>query len=712
MSVSCGYLIERVRLFALSLCVLGLLTSSTIAMAQDNEGEQQQIDLSGLRNRLPNSRNDTTIFSKLDLPTANSIRNAIGLPGPDYWQQQADYVMDVTLDTENDSIKASEHITYTNNSPTDLPYLWFSLEQNLFAPGSDGSKFTPPGSRFNNRDGFEGGYTIESVKVNGEEVEMKIFDTLGRVDLPEAVTSGGGTVELDIAWSFNIPDYGVDRMGIKRVEKGKIYEIAQWFPAVCKFDDVHGWNTLPYLGQGEFYTDFGSYEVTISAPREFVVIGTGELQNGSEVLTSTQQERLAEAMESGKTVMIRTEEEVGDPAAKTMGDDLASWKFKADKVRTFAWTASDATIWDAASITWDDGSTVLVQSVYPSELKGSWNESTQMLRHSILVYSDQWFRYPYPTATNVHGVCGGMEYPMIIFCGGGSKRGLHSVTSHEIGHAWFPMIVNSDERRHPWMDEGFNTFINNYDTFADYNTEVNNQPATSNNRFPGNRRGRGRGRRREPTFTQPIALAADQLRPNLLGRLAYAKPAQGLQLLREEILGPERFDAAFKDYINAWAFKSPQPSDFYRCMENAAGIDLAWFWRSWYLEETFIDQAIASVQNRDDSARLTIANLREGVMPVWLTLEYEDGTTSELTLPVMVWYYTNAWVTDVPLEGKTLKKVTIDSKGVLPDIDRTNNEWVAETPEEEKSEEEADTADKDDSDKADDDKDDGDGDKQ
>lgn len=664
---------------------LGLAVTTSTRSLNANEDGNEQVEKATtfvqetdqLRNRMPRSNNDVTIFTPLTLPTPTTIRNAIGLPGEDYWQQQADYVIDCTLDPANDSLKAEETISYTNNSPTDLPYVWVILEQNLFAPDSEGSKFTPPGSRFNNRQKFDGGYKIDFVRVNGKDVELNAYGTVGRIDLPEPIKKQGGTVEIEIGWSFNIPEYGVDRMGIKRVEMGKIFEMAQWFPAICKFDDVHGWNTLPYLGQGEFYTDFGSYDVTIRSPRSHVVCATGILQNPIDVMTAEQLERISNAVGSTETVMIRSEEEVGDLAFQTDGNDLAAWRFKADKVRTFAWTSSDATIWDAAGITWEDGSHTLVQSVYPAELKENWSQSTQMLRHSILHYSDKWFRYPYPSATNVHGVCGGMEYPMIIFCGGRSERGLFSVTSHEIGHTWFPMVVNTDERRNPWMDEGFNTFINGYDTFTGYQAAMSGAEPSVENLFPGQGRS-GRRRSRRPTISQPIAIAADQIRPNLLGRLAYAKPAEGLRILREKVVGPDRFDAAFKTYIREWAFKSPQPSDFYRCMENGAGMNLAWFWRGWYLEDTLLDQAVHSVtiDEEDQTAVIALANHQEMVMPVWLTIVFEDGSSKEVDLPVYVWHYTNLWTTQVSTDGKTISKIIIDEDGALPDVDRDNNEWT------------------------------------
>lgn len=630
--------------------------------------------------RPQSARNDKNIFSPLDLPTPNRIRSAAGIPGPDYWQQQADYQMEVILDPEEETVSAKAKITYTNNSPDPLEFLWLSLEQNLFRDDSLGNQTTPAGARFNNREKFVGGYEIHQVRLlvpesEPQDLPLRIYDTLGRIDLPQPLAGGGQQIEFEIAWSFKIPEYGIDRLGIRRTNAGKIFQLAQWFPHLCKYDDVNGWNNLPYLGQGEFYSEFGSYDVKITAPRGHVVLATGQLVNPQQVLTRKQLTQLAFAKNSSQTIIIRSEEEIGTEAAAPAGEGPLTWHFKADQVRSFAWTSSDATIWDAAGITWDDGSHVLIQSVYPREARGAWVESTQMLRHSILHYSNQWMRYPYPTAINVNGNVGGMEYPMILFCGGDrNRRGLFGVTSHEIGHNWFPMIINSDERRHAWMDEGFNTFTNFYDRLEEFDAQVNNGEPAEN---LGPVSLRQFVRLNSNPQTQPIALPADQIEPNLLGQLAYYKPAAGLRFLRENVVGPERFDAAFRHYMRAWAFKSPQPADFFRCMENGTGMNLDWFWRGWLLENLDFDQAVLSVQKvrRADAARIQLGNLREMVMPVFLRVEFEDGTATDLNLPVQVWHYTNRWTISLPLEGKTIRRILLDPDQILPDSDRRNNQW-------------------------------------
>jgi hypothetical protein len=668
---------RRCRLIGFAL-LLGVAGQSHLSDAATPPQESAPVteNPEQLQYRIVGPRSDKTIFSPLDLPTPSRIRTATGLPGEDYWQQQADYQIAATLNTDTDSIEATAHITYTNRSPQELPYLWIALEQNLFRDDSDGSKFTPPGSRFNNRTGFVGGIDIQFVRIGDEELTIHVYDTVGRIDLPQPVAARGGIVELDIGWKFNIPEYGVDRMGIRSVERGKIYEIAQWFPFVCKFDDVNGWNTLPYLGQGEFYTEFGTYDVQITAPADHVVCATGALINADAVLSEKELRLWKLAHGSKATVVIRGEEDLTDLPADDLGEPK-TWRFRAENVRSFAWTSSRATIWDAAGIDWGDGAATLVQSVYPSEARGAWVESTQMLRHSILHYSQSWFRYPYPAATNVNGDVAGMEYPMIIFCGGDTnKQGLFGVTSHEIGHNWFPMMVNTDERRFAWMDEGFNTFINAYDRFEDYDAAVNGAEASPPDKpFSARAFGRMLGR---PSM-QPIALPADQIRPELLGVLEYSKTSVAMRMLREVVLGKERFDPAFKEYISAWAFKSPQPADFFRCMENGAGVNLAWFWRGWFLENLSLDQAVVTVKESEQSqrARIELANHQEMVMPVRLRVEFEDQTSVDQTLPVYIWYYSNLWTTEVDTQGKKIVRVIVDPDRQLPDAVRKNNTWTA-----------------------------------
>lgn len=639
--------------------------------------------------RAPGTRDHHTIFSALDLPAPSPIRTARGLPGPAYWQQRADYVIHATLDAENRSISAREVITYTNNSPDDLDFLWIHLEQNLFKPESLGGTTAGRGRRFGNRDGFEGGFEIHAVRMHSEsdapgDLPFHVYDTLARLDLPEPVKARGGTCRIEIHWSFKIPPYGSDRLAVEEVEQGVIFQVAQWFPAVAVYDDVHGWNTLPYLGQGEFYTNFGDYEVHLTVPRSHIVAGSGWLMNPREVLTPAQVERLEQAARSPQTVLIRGPEEVSDPASRPEGDGPLTWVFKAADIRTFAFASSDAFIWDAAGIerrgpTSPEGSPdfdaamppgTLVQSLYPKEGIEQWSKSTDMLRSAIEGYNARWFEYPYPVATNVNGRVGGMEYPMIIFCRArDNERALFGVTTHEIGHNWFPMVVSTDERRHAWMDEGFNTFINYYSV---------------RERYPDTDGGRGDARAFVDDMLlpdqQPMEIPADHC--TRLGMMQYAKPAVALVLLREHVLGPDRFDDAFRRYIRAWAFRSPRPADFFRCIEDAAGMDLAWFWRGWILETGTLDQAVAAVDHQvDDQSgtlrRVTVSltNNRELVMPVVMRVTYDDASSEVRRLPVEIWLARDRFDATWNTRGRRVTEVLLDPDEAFPDADPANNRW-------------------------------------
>jgi hypothetical protein len=628
----------------------------------------------------PQTPGGGTIFSALDLPAPNGRRTATGEPGPGYWQNRADYEIEATLDPDAERVGARVSVTYHNHSPHTLEFLWLSLEQNLFRPGSAGATLTAPGARFGNRDRFDGGYDIEAVEADGAPLDLQVHDTLGRLVLP-APLEPGESFSFEIACAFNIPPYGADRMGVERVRQGKVLQLAQWFPAVCKFDDVRGWNTLPYLGQGEFYTDFGDYRVSVTAPREFVVVGGGVHTNPEETLSELVRGRLDEAAASAETVTIIGADEVGGAEVTLAGEGPLTWRFEANNARAFAFAASDAFLWGAAGIaagevTGPAGTLdhhVLCQSLYPAEASDIWggtgagDDATQMLRESIAHYSARWHPYPYPIASNISGVVGGMEYPMIIFCRGRrNERGLFGVTTHEIGHNWFPMLVSTDERRHPWMDEGFNTFINYYavkERYPDGDASRGEAEGVIEGMLQDNQ--------------QPMATEPDRLFPRRLGFLMYEKPAAGLVLLREQILGPARFDAAFRDYIRAWAFKSPQPADFFRMMETGAGADLAWFWRGWIYSTGTLDQAVTSVRRESESGHTLIrfANLGELVMPLVYQVSYTDGTAERFRLPVEAWHATDAWTARIDTGGRGVARVVVDPERAFPDVRRGNNVW-------------------------------------
>ncbi len=609
------------------------------------------------------------VFAPLALPTPTTVRTAAGEPGPDYWQQRADYRIQVTLDADAHRIRGSEVITYTNNSPDALGELWIQLEQNLFRPGSRGS-LVNSGTRW--RGAFEGGgidLTRVEVVQGGKTLRPKYFvdDTRMRIDLDEPVAPKGGTIDIRIDWTFLIPEYGADRLGRFQSVDGWVYELAQWYPRMYVYDDVDGWNPMPYIGQGEFYLEYGDFDVEITVPRDYIVVATGELQNPGDVLTREQRDRLERARKSAETIHIVAPDEVGSADARPRGRGPLTWRFRAENVRDFAWAASRAFIWDAAG--WDG---ILLMSAYPREGLGTperpgWEMSTQYVRHSIQHYSEMWSRYPYPVAINVAGVVAGMEYPMIVFCNVHARdQALFGVTDHEFGHTWFPMLVGNDERRYAWMDEGLNTLLNHYSNLAYYGENAQRVRATSPDYIVD--------RMLEPTHDQPTMTYADQIRREGLGFLAYRKPGFAMILLREVVLGQERFDAAIKEYIRRWANKHPQPADLFRTIEEVSGEDLAWFWRGWFYSTDLLDQAVDSVTTQDGTTFVHLSN-REGlVMPVTLEIEYADRSTERHRLPVEIWFRANTYAYEVP-GGREVVRVTVDPDGKLPDVRPENGTW-------------------------------------
>jgi len=615
-----------------------------------------------------------SLFEPMDYATANERRLGSGAPGPDYWQQRVDYDIDCRVDPETDSISGTMRVTYHNNSPHRLDFFWIQLEQNLFNPKSLGARSHTPRGILRGRPTFDGGYTIPWIRSGGRDLEFEVYDTLARVELAQPIEPGA-VFEYQLEWSFDVPPY-LRRMGVEEVEQGKIFELAQWFPAACNYDDVSGWNTLPYLGTGEFYTNFGDYTVDITVPSGYVVTASGMLQNEYEVLTQEIRDRLAEAMTSDEPVWIISADEVGDESLRTASGGEQTWRFKAEDVRTFAFAASDAFVWDAckADVTGKDGAvrTVRVQSMYPKEAEAWFADhedggSTRILKHSIEFYSDFIYPYPYPIMTNVNGPEGGMEYPMIVFCGARTNvRGMQGVTDHEVGHSWFPMIVNTDERRHVWMDEGFNTFIN---TYARANLR---DEAINIDRSKGQTLDVG-----EADNPQPITLAPDYMWRHWVGKLGYRKTSMGLVLLREIVLGHERFDTAFGEYVDRWAFKSPQPDDFFRSMEDSAGVDLGWFWKGWFFGTGTADFAVTKAEMAEDgeSGYITFKNLGDVVLPLPYRVTFDDGEVVEFELPVQAWAQTNTWVAIVDAAGREMTKVEIDPGMLIPETEKRNNVW-------------------------------------
>jgi hypothetical protein len=444
---------------------------------------------------------------------------------------------------------------------------------------------------------------------------------------------------------------------------GSLYEIAQWYPRLAVYDDVHGWNTDQYLGQGEFYLEYGNIDYEVTVPAGYIVAGTGVLQNSADVLTAVQRQRLAAALRSDTTVRIVTPAELTSGAARPTSQGSLTWRFKAENVRDAAWAASPEYLWDASG--WEG---VLAQAFYRPGAADSWKDAARMSRFSIQEYSTRWFSYPYPQISAVEGSVSGMEYPMVAMeVKGESGPDLYNVLTHEIGHMWYPMVVGSDERRYAWMDEGFNTFIN---TFSEEAYWKRNDAAV---------RARERqlviGIDQMPT-AQPILTPANRYRTseNLLS-LAYVKPSIELLTLRNKVLGPQVFDTAFREYTRRWAFKHPQPADFFRTIEEVSGRDLAWFWRGFFYTTAALDQSVESVkQDSAGAVQVTLVNLGDAVMPVELELGFEDGTTDLLKLPVEIWYGGHRYVYEVK-PGKAIVSARVNPDGTLPDAVVTNDAW-------------------------------------
>lgn len=610
-----------------------------------------------------------TLFNPLFYTTnGNVFRSASGAPGSKYWQNQSNYVINCTLDTAQHTITGSVTISYINNSPDSLPFLWLQVDQNIYKEESR-SELTSPvtGGRFAARK-FTQGNVLNSVQViekgKSSSADFVVTDTRMQIRLANALKAGA-TIKIKIDYSFAIPEYGTDRMGRLNTKNGWIYEVAQWYPRMEVYDDVLGWNTLPYLGAGEFYLEYGNIDYSITAPSNLIVVGSGKLLNPTETLTPTEISRMAQARASDKTVSIRPEAEIGKPNSSK---SMLTCHFQCNQTRDVAWAASKAFIWDAARINLPGGKKALAQSVYPVESAAdtAWKRSTEFVKNCIELYSKEWYGFTYPVATNVAGIVGGMEYPGIVFCSyKAQKGGLWGVTNHEFGHNWFPMIVGSNERKYAWMDEGFNTFINGVDTKVFNNGEFNEkQDVQRTGKFYF-------GPRSEAVMNIPEVIQA-----NFLGVAAYAKPALALDLLRKYVLGEKRFDYAFRTYINRWAFKHPTPNDFFHTMENAGGEDLSWFWREWFINNYKLDQGIKEVKYiNDDTAKgslVTIQNLQQMAMPVVMKIQQQNGKTDSLVLPAEIWQRGDTWTFRYN-STSAIKSIVIDPGHEMPDINPDNN---------------------------------------
>ena len=691
-----------------------------------------------------------------EFATPNRFRTASGAPGVDYYQQQVDYKMDIELDDANTKLYGKETITYTNNSPDALPYLWVQLDQNIRNENDMSGAKNPSGApKFRRVDSFVdeftgekfvGGFNVEEVKdANGRPLRHTINQTMMRVDLPNPIPSGG-KFTFSIKWWYKINNHVTNRArsGYEYFEKddNRAYVIAQFFPRLAVYNDVEGWQNYQFWGNGEFALNFGNYEVNITVPADHVMEATGTLQNPKEVLSRTEYQRYKKALNTfDKPVMIVTQDEVIEKE-KVKSEKKQTWRFVAENVRDFGFATSRRFIWDMMSVN-VGGKNVIAASLYPKEGNPLWEEySTKVVAHTLEVYSKFTFDYPYPKAVSVHAKNQGMEYPMICWNYGRpnedgtysdrTKYGMISVIIHEVGHNYFPMIVNSDERQWGWMDEGLDTFMQflTEQEFQDDYPSRRGDPAKIVRYMSG-----------DQDFISPIMSNPEnvyQLGPN-----AYGKPATALNILRETVMGKELFDFAFKTYAQRWMFKHPTPEDFFRTMEDASAVDLDWFWRGWFYSTDVVDIGVKSVKQyyvspkpsqevvdllanygmtaddlgpsvfmvADDSEEFSAdlaegspsdhsealaSNLPEGkslpkyfyeiefekpggiVMPIIVEYSYADGSTERVTYPVQVWRKNDNSVRKLLTSDKELTGVIVDPDAATADVNLNNNAWPKE----------------------------------
>lgn len=644
-----------------------------------------------------------------EFATPNTYRSASGAPGPDYYQQQADYKMDVTLDDKNAKLFGEETITYTNNSPDDLDYLWVQLDQNVRTKNTKSNLRNPSGaplaSTMENftgsyvKESFDGGFNIEFVKAaNGAALPYTINQTMMRIDLPQTLKSKA-QVSFSIKWNYNIPDHTTDRArsGYEYFPEdgNRAYVIAQFFPRMAVYNDVEGWQNHQFWGSGEFALPFGNYEVNITVPADHILDGTGELQNMKDVFSKDMMSRYEAAKKSyDKPVVIVTQAEV-EKAEKGFSDKTKTWKLKAENVRDFAFASSRKFIWDMQAVKLGNRD-VMAISMYPKEGNPLWEEfSTKAVVQSLITYSNHTFDYPYPKAISVHAKNQGMEYPMICWNYGRPEKdgtysdrvkyGMISVIIHEVGHNFFPMIVNSDERQWGWMDEGLDTFMQ-YLTEQDFGKNFP-EAIAPNETYPS--------RRGEPSkivnymsgdqnYISPIMSNPENVYQ--LGNNAYGKPATALNILRETVMGRELFDHAFKTYANRWKFKHPTPEDFFRTMEDASAVDLDWFWRGWFYTTNVVDIGVGNVKKyivtdkptRKMKDMMTARNQNINDLPALVYLA-EEGTEdydeklkgklpSEISKPLKEFMMDNMTATEraAVKEPKFFYEVTFTKPGGIP----------------------------------------------
>ena len=688
---------SRIVRLALALSLLPALAAPLAAQSWLNADTAKRVNQSSFR-------------ALEEWAAPSDVRTAAGSPGPRYWQQRVDYVIRASLDTTQHRISGVERVTYHNNSPDQLRYLWFQLDQNIENSATSRaiqSEQALPRTISKEAAAFlvpelveAGGYQLKRVQVmlpgtaKGKgrlvDAEYVVNGTLLKVPLPRPLEANS-SVQVEIEWSFVLPEQSRHNgRGVReKVKDGWLYEVAQWFPRASVYDDVNGWQTDQFMGQGEFYLNFGNYDVSLTVPHDHIVEATGDLQNPLEVLTPTQRQRLATAYQSEAPVFIVRADEVMNPSTRPPGKAPLTWRYVAENVRDFAWVSSKTYVWDAAGFRYREGQKpIKLHSLYPRDAMPLWDKvSTKAIVQTMKTYGRMAFEYPYPKAANVHGPVFGMEYPMIAFCGARPdaegkytpqlERALISVTIHEVGHNWFPMIVASDERKWTWMDEGVNSFLQYY-------AEQDWQQG-----YPSNR---GPAKKIVDYMKQgdqvPIMTESDAIH-RAFGNNGYGKPAAGLVMLREQVVGPRLFDQAFQEYSQKWAFKHPQPADFFRTMEEGAGDQLNWFWRGWFYTTFANDQAVASVETQPADSligntsrgrsyvRITVENKGGLVMPIQAKLTFSDGSEQMVKIPADAWKKDERKHSFGLFTDKTLTKVVLDPDEVFADINRDNNSWTS-----------------------------------
>lgn len=612
----------------------------------------------------------------------NNFRSASGKPGPEYWQNEANYTIEASFDVETHVLEGKVDIEYVNNSPDRLDYLWLQMDQNESREDARRIQMRHPQEPTNEK---KEGFQIENLELthgeNTETVDYKVYGTRMQVFLNRDIEPGE-TVNLSITYHYKLPQKG-NRSGYMENEAGSIYNFTYWYPRMSVYDDYYGWNTLPFIGGGEMYLDYGTIDYKLTVPSDQLIAGAGYLVNQEEILTDKLLKRLKKASQSDKTVLIRKENELNEPVTRG-NSDTVTWHFRMENTRDVAWTMSADYMWDAAKINLSDGKTALAQSVYPpaSIKEGrSWARSTQMLKHSVEYFSTYIMDFPYPVATDAAGSVSGMEYPAFATNGWDTDDDyfMYLLAQHEIGHTWFPMIVGSDERRNAFLDEGFNVFVDVY-AQEDFN-HGEFAPKRDGEYAPGGGNPADEiikvieaAQKNGATLMMP----ADNVEYKYVHPLSYFKASFGLVLLREVILGPERFDFALRNYAKNWAYKHPRPEDFFRSMDNATGEDLTWFWNGWFHHNWQLDQAVEKVDYVEDNpkkgALITLKNNQKMAMPVLVHLIEENGKEQDLKLPVDIWKFGGEYQFRAPTTS-TLQKIILDMNHQLPDTDRSNNVW-------------------------------------